>query len=78
MIENKKELIKIEEIEYHYFQEIKFMLEQDKDKMLKGLASKEEIKEDWENVFFKNNDSKKNSDSLQEVLKEFIIGYLIN
>lgn len=52
MIENKKELIKIEEIEYHYFQEIKFMLEQDKDKMLKGLASKEEIKEDWENVFF--------------------------
>ena len=62
MIVDKEKLIKIEEIEYHYFMEIKFMLEQDKDKMLKGLASKEEIKEDWENVFFKNNDSKKNSD----------------
>ena len=65
MIENikdKKELIKIEEIEYHYFMEIKFMLERDKDKMLKGLASKDEIKKDWENVYFKNNDSKKNSD----------------
>ena len=62
MIKDKEELIKIEEIEYHYFMEIKFMLERDKDKMLKGLASKEEVKKDWENVFFKNNNFKRNSD----------------
>lgn len=62
MIVKKEDLIKIEEIEYHYFEEIKFMLEQDKDKMLKGLASKEEIKGDREGIFFKNNGSKKNSD----------------
>lgn len=50
----------IEHWEYHYFNVIKFLLEQDTDKMLSGLASKEEIRKDWENEF--NASSKNNSD----------------
>ena len=41
----------IEKLEYHYFNEIDFILEQDLDKMLKGLKSKNKIKKDWEKIF---------------------------
>lgn len=48
-----KELIEIEKWEYHYFNEIFFLMSQDMDKMIIGLASKDKIKDDWKEKFAK-------------------------
>lgn len=46
----------IEFLEKQYLEEITFLLENEKDKMLKGLETKEPIREDWEE-FWGNNTS---------------------
>ena len=50
----------IEKWEYHYFNTIIYTLEQDVNKMLEGLKSKDKIKEDWDKIFKKSADT--NSD----------------
>ena len=51
----------IEKWEFHYFNEIYFLLEQEKEKMLLGLHSKEKIRSEWDNYFYKEN-KRQNSD----------------
>jgi hypothetical protein len=50
----------IEFWEYHYLEQMEFMLVQDLGKMLEGLKSKDKIKKDWFEAFKKSAD--KNSD----------------
>lgn len=58
----EEKLIEIEKWEYHYFCEIDFLLSQDVDKMLKGLNSKDKIKEDWIKQFSRVDKKRQNSD----------------
>lgn len=53
---------KIEFWENHYLNEIQYNLEQDLEKMLNGLRSKDKIKDDWFNIFNKVDKTRQNSD----------------
>ena len=52
----------IERLEYHYFNDIIFLLKQDLEKMIEGLKSKDKIKDDWEKIFNDPNKKTKTSD----------------
>ena len=56
------DLLKLEKWEFHYFNEIDFLLSQDVDKMLKGLNSKDKIKDDWLDKFSRIDKKRQNSD----------------
>ena len=56
-----EQLKDIEFWENHYLDHIEFTLQQDLEKMLDGLKSKDKIKEDWFGVFH-NSDKRQNSD----------------
>jgi hypothetical protein len=56
---------KLEEIEFwenHYLSEIEYTLSQDLNKMLKGLRSKDKIKNDWIEIFKRADKKRQNSD----------------
>lgn len=56
---NKKNLKLITEIEFwekFYLDHISFMLLQDKNKMIRAIKSKDDIKEDWIHIKFKSSD----------------------
>ena len=57
-----KDLVELEKWELHYFKEIDFLLSQDVDKMLKGLNSKDKIKDNWFNQFSRIDKKRQNSD----------------
>ncbi len=57
-----KDLKEIEKWENHYLNKIQFDLEQDLDKMLKGLKSKDKIKDDWFPIFNSAAKKRQNSD----------------
>lgn len=52
----------IEEKEYHYFNQLIFTLEQDLQKMIDALNSKDKIKNDWINIFKRIDKKRQNSD----------------
>ena len=52
----------VEQWEYHYFNEIIFILAQDLEKMIKGLNSKNEIEKDWKKIFDKTKKNSQTSD----------------
>lgn len=54
------DLNKIEFWENHYLNQIEFIIQQDRKKMMEGLRSKDKIKEDWIEVFKES--ANKNSD----------------
>ena len=57
-----EELKDIEFWENHYLNQIEFTLNQDLTKMIDGLKSKDKIKEDWIEYFYRMDKSKQNSD----------------
>jgi len=62
----------IEFWEHEYLEQIYYLLNIDKQKMLDGFNTKEDIRKDWEEFL-----GKETSDLLQG-LKEYFIGYLTN
>jgi len=57
-----EQLKDIEFWENHYLDHIEFTLQQDLEKMLDGLKSKDKIKEDWFGVFHNSDKKRQNSD----------------
>ena len=60
-----RHIVEQQEIEFwenHYLNHIEYILKQDLDKILKGLKSKDKIKDDWFEIFNNVNKQRQNSD----------------
>ncbi len=62
MTKIKKDLVNIEFWELHYLNEIEYILTQDLNKMIDGLNSKDKIKDDWIDNFYRIDKKRQNSD----------------